>query len=78
MTSSHSPGKMRQHKHPRKTYNLIMHRAKRPERMRHTMKETEKQELLQNIDKIESEEGIHYLLIVSRTILHMEKKTKES
>ena len=42
------------------------------------MKETEKQELLQNIDKIESEEGIHYLLIVSRTILHMEKKTKES
>ena len=78
LTSSHSPGRMRKNKHPEKPANPITHRAMRPERMRHTMKETEKQELLQNIDKIESEEGIHYLLIVSRIILHMEKKTKES
>ncbi|MGN1251101.1 MAG: hypothetical protein ACI4XW_13580 [Candidatus Spyradocola sp.] len=42
------------------------------------MKETEKQELLQNIEQINSEEGIHYLLIVSRTILHMGKEAQES
>lgn len=62
----------------RRPANLLTHRAHRPERMRQSMKETEKQELLQNIEQINSEEGIHYLLIVSRTILHMGKEAKES
>lgn len=74
LTSSHSPGKMRKHKHPRKPDNLITHRAKCPERGNTMSRKNEVEEILENIKLMSSDESIHHLLIVSRALLQIEKE----
>lgn len=54
LTSSHSPGRMRKHKHPRNPDNPITHRAHRPERMG-IMEYDYKKLIIDLLDKVHDE-----------------------
>ena len=54
MTSSHSPGRMRKHKHQEKPANPITHRAHRPERMG-IMEYDYKKLIIDLLDKVHDE-----------------------
>lgn len=60
----------------RRPANCMTHRAHRPERG-NTMKcNNEVEEILANLQKLTEYASIHHLLIVSRTLLQLEKEKR--
>lgn len=59
----------------RRPANCLTHRAHRPERGI-TMTRNEVEEILANIQNLTEDASIHHLLIVSRTLLRIEKEKR--
>lgn len=60
----------------RRPANCMTHRAHRPERGNTMKRNNEVEEILANLQKLTEDASIHYLLIVSRTLLQLEKEKR--
>lgn len=60
----------------RRPANRMTHRAHRPERGNTMKRNHEVEEILANLQNLTEDASIHHLLIVSRTLLQLEKEKR--
>lgn len=60
----------------RRPANCMTHRAHRPEREKTMKRNHEVEEILSNLQKLTEDASIHHLLIVSSTLLQLEKEKR--